>query len=146
MEKIFDELIQRLKNNPAQISDVMFAVERTFEHFGYRKKIPCGVENILVVRLDAIGDMILTSGFLRELRRNFPRAHITLICAPLTYPIVELCPYVNEVLTFDRNSLDSDFPQMFEKIATFCRKNLWRKKFSLAFSPQWGGIRYRHCL
>lgn len=138
MKKFFDELIQQLKKDPEKFSELMFAAEDAFKHFGYRERFTAGVENILVVRADAIGDMILTSGFLRELRAIFPHARITLICAPLTYPIVELCPYVNEVLTFDRKSLSNNFPQRFETIATFCRKNLWQKNFSLAFSPQWG--------
>lgn len=98
-----------------------------------------GVENILIVRLDAIGDMILTSGFIREVRANFPKARITLVVSSLVFPIVELCPYVNEVLTFDTKSLDRNFPVMLEKIAVFCRDNLWKKKFSFAFSPQCGG-------
>ena len=92
MEKFFDELIWRLKNNPAQVSELMFAAEDAFKLFDYCDTTPCSVENILVVRTDEIGDMILTSGFVRELRKNFPHARITLICAPLTYPTVELCP------------------------------------------------------
>jgi hypothetical protein len=35
-------------------------------------------KTILVVRLDVIGDFVLMSPFLRELRRNAPEAHITL--------------------------------------------------------------------
>ena len=83
--------------------------------------------------------MILTSGFIREVRANFPSARITLVCSPLAYPLVELCPYVNEVLTFDIKALSEDFPEMLGKIAVFCRDNLWQKKFSLAFSPLCGG-------
>lgn len=113
--------------------------EEEFKRQGYRDKNSSGVENILIVRLDVIGDMVLTSGFIRELRRNFPKARITLVVSSLVYPIVELCPYVNEVLRFDIKSLDRNFPVMLEKIAVFCRDDLWQKKFSYAFSPQCGG-------
>ena len=138
MENVFNDLIRQMKTEPEQVSNLMFMAEAAFERAGYREVAPAGVENILVVRLDAIGDMILTSGFLRELRANFPQARITLVCSPLVYPIVELCPYVNEILTFDKDSLDRTFPAMFERITDFCRENLWQRKFSFAFSPQWG--------
>lgn len=138
MEKVFAELIQRLKAEPDKIGDVLFAAESEFERSGFREEVSIGVQNILIVRLDAIGDMVLTSGFLREVRTNFPCARITLVCSPLVRPIVELCPYVNEILTFDKDAFNRDFTVMFERIATFCRENLWQEKFELAFSPQWG--------
>lgn len=40
------------------------------------------VRRLLVIRNDRIGDLVLTSPFLRELRRNFPSSHITLLVAP----------------------------------------------------------------
>ena len=138
LEKFFSSLIPYLKANPAQVSPLMFETEEEFVRAGYREKISAGVENILIVRLDAIGDMILTSGFLREVRNNFPRARITLICSPWIFPLVELCPYVNEILPFNKSYFSGKFPDVLEKIVTFCKENLWRKKFSIAFSPQWG--------
>ncbi len=56
--------------------------------------------------------------------------------------MVELCPYVNEILTFDRNALAGNFVEALEKVAVFCRENLWQKKFSIAFSPQWSGYNF----
>ena len=52
--------------------------------------------------------------------------------------MVELCPYVNEVLSLEKKSLFGNLPEVMEKIAVFCRENLWQKNFSIAFSPQWG--------
>lgn len=82
--------------------------------------------------------MIVTSGFIREVRANFPNARITLVVSSLVCPIVELCPYVNEVLTFDIKKLDRNLTVMLKTLAAFCKKNLWQKHFALAFSPQWG--------
>ncbi len=138
LEKFFANLIPYLKANPAQVSGLLFEAEAEFEYTGYREEISAGVENILIVRLDAIGDMILTSGFLREVRANFPRARITLICSPLTYSIVELCPYVNEVLTFDKDKFSGNFPDVLERLVEFCKEKLWQKHYQIAFSPQWG--------
>ncbi len=97
-----------------------------------------GVENILIIRLDAIGDMILTSGFIREVRANFPSARITLVCSPRVRPVVELCPYINRLLTFDIQTLDRNIPTMQETLADFCKENFGQEKISIAFSPQWG--------
>ena len=89
------------------------------------------------MRLDGIGDTILTSGFIREVRANFPRAHITLLVHSDVRPVVEFCPYVNEVLTLDRKLFNGNFVEVMERTAVFCRDNLWQKKFSIAFSPRW---------
>lgn len=59
------------------------------------------IRRVLVVRLDDIGDMVLTTPFLRELRRNIPKSWITLVVKPRVYNLVETCPYVNEVLSCD---------------------------------------------
>ena len=138
LEKFFADLISYLKANPEQVSGLMFEAEAEFERAGYREEISAGVENILIVRLDAIGDMILTSGFIREVRANFPQARITLICSPLTFPLVEFCPYVNEILTFDKDNFGGNFPDVLERLVEFCKENLWQKRFSMAFSSQWG--------
>ena len=139
LESFFDEIFTQLPTaSPSQISDLMFRAEMAFRQSGYRDEISAGVENILVVRLDVVGDMILTSGFLRELRKNFPRARITLVVSPFVFPIVELCPYVNEVLSLDPKNFAGKFADIFGRLVDFCRKNFWRKRLSLAFSPQWG--------
>ncbi len=134
----FGDLIREMRQAPPQdYGRFLIRAEEEFRRRGWRDTNPAGVENILIVRLDLIGDTIMTSGFIREVRANFPKARITLICSPTTLPIVELCPYVNEVLTLDKKSLFGSFVETFEKIAVFCRDNLWQKKFSVAFSPRW---------
>lgn len=136
----FSEFFREMrKADPSTYGAFLTRAEEEFKRMGYREKISAGVENILIVRLDVVGDQILTSGFIREVRANFPRAHITLIVSSLVYPIVELCPYVNEVLSFDIKPLDRTFPVMLENLAVFCRDNLWQKHYSIAFSPQCGG-------
>lgn len=62
------------------------------------------IKKILVIRLDEIGDMVLTTPFLRELRRNFPKSEITLVVKPETYNLFELCPYIDQLKSFKRKS------------------------------------------
>ena len=138
LEIFFVDFFKNIKKiDPSNYGMFLNRVEEEFGRLGYREKISSGVENILIVRLDAIGDQILFSGFLREVRRNFPAAHITLVVSPIAVPMVEFCPYINEVLSLDRKTLGENFLEMLEKIAVFCRDNLWQKKFSIAFSPRW---------
>ena len=133
----FGEFFHEMRTaDPSTYGNFLARADEEFRRQGYREK-NSGVENILIVRLDAIGDMIVTSGFLREVRRNFPAAHITLVTSSVAAPMVEFCPYLNEVLILDRKFLSVNFIEMLEQIAVFCRENLWRKKFSVAFSPRW---------
>lgn len=55
-------------------------------------------EHIVIIKLDHIGDMILTSPLLRELRRSFPSARITLIAASNLRDLLTECPYVSDSL------------------------------------------------
>lgn len=143
LSAFFDEFFREMRKLPPE-KHVSFLsrAEEGFKRFGYREQsdVGGGVDNILIVRLDAIGDMILTSGFIREVRANFPKAHITLVVRPLIFSLVEYCPYVNEVLTFERNTrgneIGDNLPKTLEEIVAFCREHLWQKKFSVAFTPK----------
>src|ERR1700738_5189859 len=42
------------------------------------------IRSVVVIRPDEIGDVVLTSPLLRELRRNLPAAHIALVVKPIT--------------------------------------------------------------
>jgi ADP-heptose:LPS heptosyltransferase len=92
--------------------------------------------SILVVRLDGIGDLVLMSPFLRELRRLNPNAWITLVVGPPLVNLVELCPLVSEVLTFEPH-------QRFGKLVRHIRAlrlagaHLWQRQFDLALLPRW---------
>ena len=134
----FGEFFREMrKANPSTYQEFLIRAEEEFKRTGYREEISTGVENILIVRFDAIGDMILTSGFLREVRANFPKARITLVVLHEIYPVVELCPYVNEVLSFPVNPLELNFLDLMETVAVFCKNHLWQKNFSIVFSPRW---------
>jgi ADP-heptose:LPS heptosyltransferase len=56
---------------------------------------------ILVVRVDEIGDFVLTSAFLRELRHSAPSAEITLIVKRSVLPLAAACPHVNRVVVYE---------------------------------------------
>ena len=113
-------------------------LENAFQKSGFREIQKTGVKNILVMRLDAIGDFVLSSGFIRELRLNYPFARITLVVSELVYPLAELCPYVNKVIAFDKKSNSDDILEIIERLSKFAEENLWQDHYDLSFSVQWG--------
>src|SRR5918994_1863041 len=55
---------------------------------------------LLVVRLDNIGDVVMTGPVLRALKENLPGSHITLMASPGGGKAAPLLPWVDEVLAW----------------------------------------------
>jgi ADP-heptose:LPS heptosyltransferase len=53
---------------------------------------------ILVMRLDNIGDVVMTSPLLRALKENLPESHVTLMASPGGSKAAPLLPWVDEAL------------------------------------------------
>lgn len=60
-------------------------------------------KRILIVRTDRIGDVILSTPAIKNLRNFYPHAHIAFMCRPYTKDIVEGNPYLDEVIVFDKD-------------------------------------------
>lgn len=96
------------------------------------------VMGVLVVRLDEIGDVVMTSPLLRELRRALPAGWITLVVKPGMYNLVEFCPHTNEVLTYEWHTAE----QLRElrrhgRALRLAWRYLWPRHFDLAVLPRW---------
>jgi len=55
-------------------------------------------QRILVMRLDNIGDVIMTGPFFRALRSALPAAHLTLMASPAGSQAALMLPWIDEVL------------------------------------------------
>jgi heptosyltransferase-2 len=98
---------------------------------------------ILVTCPDGIGNVVLATPFLRELRRNAPRAWITLGVSPELLNLVELCPYVNEVEVFDwRARGRAATLERRWRALRFAAARLWKRRFDLAVMPRWDADYY----
>jgi heptosyltransferase-2 len=62
---------------------------------------PLPAKRILVMRYRFIGDTILTVPFLRNLRRAYPLAKIDVLVGPQSGSVLEGCPYIDELITYD---------------------------------------------
>lgn len=86
-------------------------------------------KNILVVRTDRIGDVVLTTPVLEALRKAYPTARITMMVTPVTKDIVEGNPSLNEIIVFDKKGKDKGFFNFWRFIHM-----LRAKKFDLALN------------
>ncbi|CAG1066552.1 heptosyltransferase III [uncultured bacterium] len=91
---------------------------------------------ILVVKLDEIGDAVMLTPFVRELRAGLPQAWITLVVKPQLKELWDICPYVDEVVAFDRQAGPSSLRGHLRALL-FAAKKLWKKRFDLAIVPRW---------
>ena len=63
-------------------------------------KIP--PKRILVVRTDRIGDVILSTPVIKNLKSAYPNAYIVFMCRPYTKDVLEGNPYLDEVIVYDK--------------------------------------------
>lgn len=66
---------------------------------------PSDVRNILLVRLDLLGDVLFSLSAVEPLRRRFPGARITMLTLPYTAPLARLEPAVDRVIAVDTNRI-----------------------------------------
>lgn len=59
-------------------------------------------KKILIVRTDRVGDVILSTPVIKNLRAYFPQAHIAFMCRPYTKDILEGNPSLDEVIVYDK--------------------------------------------
>lgn len=85
-------------------------------------------KKILWVRLDAIGDAILSASMLPHIYREFDNARITVVCTDNTAELYEACPFVESVIGVDKMRLYFDH-RYREEIVLKLRAN----HFDLAF-------------
>ncbi len=73
--------------------------------------IPADVRRILVVRLSARGDVVLSSPLAGALRRRFPNAHIAWAVEERTADVIRHNPHLDEVIVWER----AEWKQMFRR-------------------------------
>ena len=109
--------------------------ERTLEH-------AC---KIVVVRLDRIGDAVLFSSFLRELRTSAPKAEIHLVCSPVGLSVYNHCPYVNHIHVFEHGEpvciglalhTAREHGRLFRAAKAFAREHLAPLHADLLLAPR----------
>jgi len=130
--------------SPSVTAVWIHAVMRLRALGGFTRRTTPGSRRILVIRLDAIGDVVMTGPFLAALRRAFPLAHITLVVAPSVHNVVEECPYVDRVLVHDLPWATRWWHPLSRRLRGlgFARRYLWPEHYDVAVVPRWGEDHY----
>jgi len=69
--------------------------------------------NIVLTRLDRIGDLILSTPTIASVRRSWPEARVTIACSPHNAVVVERNPDVDEVLVVPPGMAPGAFGERF---------------------------------
>ena len=78
--------------------------------FPRRKRLQCDprlVKSILVVRLDGLGDVVMSTPMFRELKRQSPNARLTVVVRERCREIIETNPFVDKIIAIDTDSSTS---------------------------------------
>lgn len=59
-------------------------------------------ERILIIKLGAMGDVIMAEGIMRCIRQHYRNAHITLMTEPLYARFMKKCPHIDAFLPYTR--------------------------------------------
>lgn len=131
-----EQFMQRVRLSRRFSAEEMYeSLERSFQQEGYRQSTD-STKQLLVISLNAIGDTVIYSAFLRELRRNYPSSHITMVVTPLVYPLLERCPYINRLLQLSY-VYPEPFTEYFFRFGEFAVRELLPYHIDMSICPQW---------
>jgi len=97
------------------------------------KKFPKKVNKILVIRLDHIGDVVLTTPLIKSLKINFPDSELHVLCKPSSTQILKNNKNVNKIIEYNSSwfSRESKTDKFFDLI-----KKLRKEKYDLILEPK----------
>lgn len=89
--------------------------------------VPGSLRNILWIRVDRIGDMVLSTPAFRAVKTAFPRARLTVMASKVNQPLLKNNPHVNEMIVYNRSA------PLSQRISLL--KGLRACRFDLAIDP-----------
>lgn len=98
------------------------------------------MKRILIIRLSAIGDVVMASGLLPALRRRWPEAHIAWLVEPVAAELLRGHPLLDEVIVWPRGDWhrllrERRYGQWLGVVRRFVAE-LRRRRFDLALDTQ----------
>ena len=127
---------ESLQNQAFNFNKFIYEMEEAFSALGFRDSDDLavgGMEDILIVDFHEVGDFILSTPAIREIRRNYPFASITLVTNKRVQAFADNCPYVNNILYFDDRYITRNILDYMTYVSDFAKKNLWKNRYRLAF-------------
>jgi lipopolysaccharide heptosyltransferase II len=101
-------------------------------YYGAKRPLPPlgEIRRVLVVKVWAIGEVIMATPTFRALRDLLPEAHITMLTGKAAHPVVELSPRFDEVLAANEATFLKPKPAELVSLV----KELRRKRYDLILS------------
>lgn len=110
------------------------------------------IKRVLVIKLSALGDIVLALAAMKKIREAHPEAHITLLTTPPFEALARISPYVDDV---DTDGRPEDFKAWMALIGRL-RRGRYDRVYDLQtssrsslmhlgllpFAPQWSGIAF----
>lgn len=93
-------------------------MEKTIEVYEHAIK----TQNILVIKMSAVGDVILAIPSLNAIRSKFPNANVKVLVGLQQRPILDNCPYINDRIVYDFKGKDKGLRGIL-RIAKQLQKN-----------------------
>jgi ADP-heptose:LPS heptosyltransferase len=96
--------------------------------------------NICVVRLDALGDVLMSTGILHALRERYPRAIITVVVQQRCATILETNPHINRIVRLPRVGRTRLMQSLREELAILAlyRRTLSNQEIDVVLQPRAG--------
>ncbi len=95
--------------------------------------------SLLVIRLDGLGDVVLTTPLFRELKRAFPGSSCTAVVQDAFRPLLVTNPYIDEIIGL-RPMQAARLPQRARSLLSMLLlywNRLRGRRFDVAISPRW---------
>lgn len=105
-------------------------------------KRPVNPNEILVVKIDEIGDMVSATPVFKLLKNKFPNAKISLLCKPICKTFMQYNPHVDEILTSEK-----EWQRRFDLVVELrgTKKTLLKSiRWWPSFRLDRGTVRFRH--
>lgn len=110
-----DKIIKLAKDKDLQLKLSRYGRKSVEENFTLEKMASSTLrlyeetlraKRILVIKLSAIGDVILSIPSLRAIRNKFKEANIKVLVGIKSKDILKTCPYINEIIVYDYKDKD----------------------------------------
>ncbi|MCA9408183.1 MAG: glycosyltransferase family 9 protein [Candidatus Omnitrophica bacterium] len=88
---------------------------------------PTEIKNILIIRIDRIGDMVCSVPTIESIRRFYPQAKISLLVNHLTRDLLKDSPLINNILIYGQHgALNANrFDLVFDLIKDYTLQTAW---------------------
>ena len=110
-------IILKARDNVEKRYSLAIMTEKTLEV--YREAL--SLKKILVIKMSALGDIILSVPSLKAIRKKFPDAVIKVLVELSSSDVLRGCPYINERIVYDPKLRDAKFWGLL-KIASQLRR------------------------